>query len=76
MFAKIMQASGNKACFQFPERSLSYPKIMPASGKNTCSQFPECCLSYLTVTPTACKDTPKERAQQILKLQNAALRVV
>ena len=28
MFAKIMQASGNKACFQFPERRLSYAKIM------------------------------------------------
>ena len=28
MFAKIMQASGNKACFQSPERSLSYTKIM------------------------------------------------
>ena len=28
MFAKIMQASGNKACFKFPERSLSYAKIM------------------------------------------------
>ena len=28
MFAKIMRASGNKACFQIPERSLSYAKIM------------------------------------------------
>ena len=28
MFAKIMQASGKKACFQFPERRLSYAKIM------------------------------------------------
>ena len=26
-YAKIMQASGKKACFQFPERSLSYAKI-------------------------------------------------
>ena len=26
-YAKIAQASGNKACFQFPERSLSYAKI-------------------------------------------------
>jgi hypothetical protein len=32
MFAKIMQASGKKACFQFPERSLSYAKIM--QGEN------------------------------------------
>ena len=49
MFAKIMQASGKKACFQFPERSLSYAKIMQASGKKACFQFPERSLSYAKV---------------------------
>ena len=28
MFAKIMQMRGKKACFLFPECSLSYAKIM------------------------------------------------
>ena len=49
MFAKIMQASGNKAYFQFPERSLSYAKIMQASGNKACFQFPERSLSYAKI---------------------------
>ena len=49
-YAKIMQTSGKKACFQFPERSLSYAKITQASGKKACFQFPECSLSYAKIT--------------------------
>ena len=48
--AKIMQASGKKACFQFPECSLSYAKIMQASGNRACSWFSECSLSYAKIT--------------------------
>ena len=41
-YAKIMQASGKRACSQFPERSLSYTKIMQASAMKTCFQIAEC----------------------------------
>ena len=36
-FAKIMQTSGKRACFQYPECRLSYAKIMQTSGKRACS---------------------------------------
>ena len=49
MFAKIMQASGNKACFQFPERSLSYAKIMQARAVRACSYTAERSLSYAKI---------------------------
>ena len=44
-----MPASGKKACFQFPERSLGYAKPMPASGKKACFQFPERSLGYAKI---------------------------
>ncbi|WP_273531102.1 hypothetical protein [Leyella lascolaii] len=50
----IMPASGKKACFQFPERRLSYAKIMPASGKKACFQFPERRLSYAMILKGEC----------------------
>ena len=49
MFAKIMQASGKKACFQFPERRLSYAKIMQARAVRACSYTAERSLSYAKI---------------------------
>ena len=49
MFAKIMQASGKKACFQFPKRRLSYAKIMQARAVRACSYTAERSLSYAKI---------------------------
>ena len=44
-----MQTSGKKACFLFPECSLSYTKIMQTSAMRACSCIAECSLSYTKV---------------------------
>ena len=50
-----MPTRWKKACFHFPECSLSYAKIMPTRGKKACSHFPECRLSYAKIMPTSGK---------------------
>ncbi len=56
-FAKIMQTSGKRACFQFPECRLSYAKIMQTSGK-------ESLLSISRVQVILCKDNERRVQQQ------------
>ncbi len=51
---RIMQTGGKKACFQFPECSLSYAKIMQTRGKKACFQFPECSLSSTKIHRYLC----------------------
>ena len=68
VYQSDMQASGKKACFQFPKRSLSYAKIMQASGKKACFQFPERSLSYAKLrknpeTATAARKIVSNEAQ-------------
>ena len=46
-FAKIMQTSGKRACFQFPECRLSYAKIMKAECN---SKRKENFLSYYNLS--------------------------
>ena len=49
-----MPASGKKACFQFPERRLSYAMIMPTSAIRACSCIAKCSLSYAKILQKRC----------------------
>ena len=44
-FAKIMQTSAMKACFQIAECSFSSAKIMQTSAMKACFQIAECSFS-------------------------------
>ena len=55
---KIAQTSGKKACFHFPECSLSYAKIVQTSGMKACFHFPECSLSYAKIQKCFIQPTP------------------
>ena len=57
-FAKIMQTSGKRACFQFPECRLSYAKIMQTSGK-------ESLLLISRVQVIICKDNANEWKREL-----------
>ncbi|HCD65344.1 MAG TPA: hypothetical protein DEQ66_03665 [Prevotella sp.] len=48
-YAKIMQMSAMKTCFQIAECSLSYAKIMQMSAMKACFQIAECSLSYAKI---------------------------
>ena len=51
--ANIVQASGKKTCFQFPERRLCSVNIVQASGKKTRFHFPECSISFAKIQQSA-----------------------
>ena len=48
-YAKIVQVSAMKACFQIAERSLSYAKIVQVSAMKACFQIAERSLSYTKI---------------------------
>jgi len=60
-YAKIIQASAMKTCFQIAERSLSYAKIIQASAMETCFQIAE--RSFIL-----CKDTNFAGSIHLFKL--------
>ena len=45
-YAKSVQASAMKTCFQIAERSLTYAKSVQASAMKTCFQIAERSLTY------------------------------
>ena len=48
-FAKIMQTSAMKACFQIAECNFSSTKKMPTSAMKACFQIAECSFSVAKI---------------------------
>ena len=59
---KIMQTRGKKACFLFPECSLSSAKIMQTRGKKACFLFPECSFSFAKIMQGECNSKAEKRS--------------
>ena len=70
---RIMQTSGKKACFQFPECSLSYAKIMRGE-RNSKAGKP--CFTGLDIAEPKlilCKDNANERKESVLSVSRVQL---
>ena len=70
---RIMQTRGKKACFQFPECSLSYAKIMRGERNSKAGKpcFPG--LDIAEPKLILCKDNANERKESVLSVSRVQL---